>query len=81
MHFPEIQSAILGNMSHHRNGRDSEIYPSRPIFPDLSLVFKVHDEDMVAALFDRTRLVLAEDGSVSGPNEAGMHLEGKGLPV
>lgn len=35
----------------------------------LAITGKVHDEDMAAALFDRTRLVLAEDGSVSGLNE------------
>lgn len=35
----------------------------------LAITGKVHDEDMAAALFDRSRLVLAEDGSVSGLNE------------
>lgn len=35
----------------------------------LAITGKVHDEDMAAALFDRSRLALAEDGSVSGLNE------------
>ena len=35
----------------------------------LAVAGKVHDEDMTAALFDRSRLILAEDGKVSGLNE------------
>lgn len=35
----------------------------------LAIAGKVHDEDMAAALFDRSKLVLAEDGKVSGLNE------------
>ena len=35
----------------------------------LAITGKVHEEDMAAALFDRSRLALAEDGSVSGLNE------------
>lgn len=35
----------------------------------LAVAGKVHDEDMAAALFDRTRLVLTEDGKVAGLEE------------
>ena len=35
----------------------------------LAVAGKVHDEDMTAALFDRSRLILADDGKVSGLNE------------
>lgn len=35
----------------------------------LAVAGKVHDEDMAAALFDRTKLVLTEDGKVSGLEE------------
>ena len=35
----------------------------------LSVAGKVHDEDMAAALFDRTKLVLTEDGKVAGLEE------------
>lgn len=35
----------------------------------LAIAGKVHDEDMAAALFDRSKLILAEDGKVSGLNE------------
>ena len=35
----------------------------------LAVAGKVHDEDMAAALFDRTKLVLAEDGKVAGLDE------------
>ena len=32
----------------------------------LAVAGKVHDEDMAAALFDRSKLVLADDGKVAG---------------
>ena len=35
----------------------------------LAIAGKVHGEDMAAALFDRSKLILAEDGKVSGLNE------------
>ncbi len=35
----------------------------------LAVAGKVHDEDMAAALFDRTKLVLTEDGKVAGLEE------------
>ncbi len=35
----------------------------------LSVAGKVHDEDMAAALFDRTKLILTEDGKVAGLEE------------
>lgn len=35
----------------------------------LSVAGKVHDEDMAAALFDRTKLVLTDDGKVAGLEE------------
>ncbi len=35
----------------------------------LAVAGKVHDEDMVAALFDRSKLVLSEDGKVAGLEE------------
>lgn len=35
----------------------------------LSLAGKVHDEDLVAGLFDKSKLVLGEDGKVSGLEE------------
>lgn len=35
----------------------------------LAVAGKVHDEDMAAALFDRTKLVLTEDGKVAGLDE------------
>lgn len=35
----------------------------------LAVAGKVHDEDMAAALFDRTKLVLTEEGSVAGLEE------------
>ena len=35
----------------------------------LAVAGKVHDEDMAAALFDRSKLVLAEDGKVAGLEE------------
>lgn len=35
----------------------------------LAIAGRVHDEAMAAALFDRSKLVLAEDGKVSGLNE------------
>ena len=35
----------------------------------LAVAGKVHDEDMTAALFDRSRLILADDGKESGLNE------------
>ncbi len=35
----------------------------------LAVAGKVHDEDMTAALFDRTKLVLTEEGSVAGLEE------------
>lgn len=35
----------------------------------LAVAGKVHDEDMVAALFDRTKLILSEEGKVAGLEE------------
>lgn len=35
----------------------------------LAVAGKVHDEDMAAALFDRTKLVLTQDGKVAGLEE------------
>ncbi len=35
----------------------------------LAVAGKVHDEDMAAALFDRSKLVLSEDGKVAGLEE------------
>lgn len=35
----------------------------------LAVAGKVHDEDMAAALFDRSKLVLTEDGKVAGLDE------------
>lgn len=35
----------------------------------LAVAGKVHDEDMAAALFDRTKLILTEDGKVAGLEE------------
>ena len=35
----------------------------------LAVTGKVHDEDMAAALFDRSKLVLSEDGKVAGLEE------------
>ena len=35
----------------------------------LAVAGKVHDEDMAAALFDRSKLILSEDGKVAGLEE------------
>ena len=45
----------------------------------LAIAGKVHDEDMAAALFDRSKLILAEDGKVSGLKEkAFLFTDGEG---
>lgn len=35
----------------------------------LSVAGKVHDEDLVAGLFDRSKLILGDDGSITGLDE------------
>ena len=62
----ELQKANRADAEKHA-GEMKELRLTSAI--KLAVAGKVHDEDMAAALFDRTRLVLAEDGKVAGLEE------------
>lgn len=62
----ELQKANRADAEKHA-GQMKELRLTSAI--KLAVAGKVHDEDMAAALFDRTRLVLAEDGKVAGLEE------------
>ncbi len=62
----ELQAANKAETEKHQ-GELKELRLTNAI--KLAVAGKVHDEDMAAALFDRTKLVLTEEGKVAGLDE------------